>query len=400
MNANRIVVLTALGILGLFFLMTVGGIWETVDAGEIVVLQDMMDGELHVWKTPGPKLQLWGHTTHYRQSSQFWFKGKDPNVEDSRDQSIKVRFNDGGHASISGSLRVDFPADEQTMLKLHQKYRSQEAVEQQLIRTIVEKSVYMSGPLMSSTESYAERRSDLIRFIEDQIQGGVYKSETTYEKIKDPTTGAEKTVSRVNLVPDGHGGIARQEESPLAALGLRSNNFSINSMDYDEKVEKQIEQQQQAVMQVQTAAARAREAEQRALTAAKEGEANAAQAKWKQETIKAEQVTLAEQKKEVARLSKEAAEYKKQEDILPGEGEAARRKAVMAADGALDKKLAAWVEIQKAYADAMKAQKLVPDIQFGGGATSGAGAGAQNFMDLMMVKAARDLALDLHTVAK
>lgn len=34
----------------------------------------------------------------------------------------------------------------------------------------------MTGPLMSSKESYAEKRTNLIRFIEDQISNGVYKT--------------------------------------------------------------------------------------------------------------------------------------------------------------------------------------------------------------------------------
>jgi hypothetical protein len=154
-------------------------------------------------------------------------------------------------------------------------------------------------------------------------------------------------------------------------------------------------------MQVQTAIAKAREAEQNAITAAKEGEAAAAQAKWQQEVFKAKAVTEAEQKREVAKLEMEAAEFYKKEQILRGEGDAERKRLVMQADGALEQKLAAYVDVMKAFAPEIGKQRWVPEVVYGTGAAgAGSGSSATQLIDMLSVKTARDLALDLEPSVK
>ncbi len=371
----------------------VGSVFETVDAGEIVIVQDPIDGELHIWKEPGLHLQAFGRITRYNKSAQYWFL-KEPDDGSEKDGSIRLRFNDGGNASVSGSLRFDLPLDDEHLLAIHSRFGSQEAVRQQLVRTVVGKSVYMTGPLMSSKESYAERRADLIQYIADQVAHGVYRTRSEEERVVDALSGKEKTISVVTLVRDADGAVARQEGSPLEELGIVAGNFAINGVFYDDDVDAQIKQQQQALMQVQTAMAEARKSEQKAISAEKEGQAAAASAKWEQEVLKATAVTAGEQGKEVAKLRMEAAEYFKREQALIGEGEAARKKSVMDADGALEMKLAAYVEVQKAYAAEIGKQRWVPEVQMGGATTSG-GSNATALMDLLQAKTARDLTVDL-----
>ena len=151
----------------------------------------------------------------------------------------------------------------------------------------------MTGPLMSSKESYAERRNELISLIDDQIVRGVYKTEIIQEKQKDPITGQDKTVSIVKLILDRNALYARQDHSPLEEFAIKTFNLAINEVKYDPTVEAQIKQQQDMIMQVQTSIAESKRAEQTALTAAKNGEAEAAKAKWDQEVIKARLVTEA-----------------------------------------------------------------------------------------------------------
>lgn len=140
----------------------------------------------------------------------------------------------------------------------------------------------------------------------------------------------------------------------------------------------------------------ARKAEQRAITAEKEGQANAAKAKWEQEVLKAKAVTEAEQQREVAKLNMQAAEFTKKQEILLGEGEGARRRLVMQADGALEKKLAVYTEVMKAFAAELGKQRWVPEVVMGGSSTGqGGGANAASLIDLLMVKTARDLSLDM-----
>ena len=94
-----------------------------------------------------------------------------------------------------------------------------------------------------------------------------------------------------------------------------------------------------------------------------------------------------------AEQKKLAAKEYKQEQQLRGEGDAAYKRQVMQADGALAQKLDAWIKVNERYATAMEKQKWVPEVMMGGnssGATS-----AQEMINMMMIKTAKDLSLDM-----
>ena len=195
---------------------------------------------------------------------------------------------------------MELPLDPKAIKALHSNFGSQEAIEHELVKTVLQKAVFMSGPLMSSKESYAEKRNELINYIEDQASHGVYKTIQRDDKTIDVFANAEKVITVVEIQKDPKGGFARVEKSPLQRYGVTLSNLSINGVDYDKAVEAQIKQQQQLVMQVQTAIANAKKSEQDALTSEQKGKADAAAAKWAQEVIKAKLVTEAQQRKEVA----------------------------------------------------------------------------------------------------
>lgn len=371
----------------------------TVGADEIVIKQDLMGGQLHVWDTPGVHWQNFGTITVYKRSAQLWFSAKDDEGKKT-DDSIKVRFNDGGHGNISGSLRYTLPSDPNKMLELHRTYHSMTAIDHELIRQVANKSVFMSGPLMSSRESYAEKRADLINFITDQIIYGVYRTEHDQVKTTDPLTGQEKTLDIVrpkvnNKSPNG---IEREEESPIQRFGMNASNITINGIDYDPAVEAQIKQQQEAIMAVQQAIVNSKKAEQDTLTTELQGKAAATKAKWDQEVQKATAVTVAEQEKavavtkaqkdkEVAALSLETAKLSAQETVTTAKAEADAKRLAMQSDNYQAKKIDATVEIQKAWAAAYGAQPQVPSISMGGSS----GSPTTTAMDAVAVRALRDL---------
>lgn len=354
---------------------------ENVDADQIVVIQSVT-GDLDWYSSPGPKWQGLGKVTAYKKRETYDFKAK-------------MRFNDGAHGVMSGSIQYELPTDPKQLRALHTRFGSQESVQSQLIEKIVDKSIYMTGPLMSSQESYAERRNDLISFVEDQVAYGVYRTRQKNVVTRDPLTGAEKTVTVVEIVMGKSGRPLRQEQAVLQPFGVKPFNFSISSLDYAKPVERQIDAQQQARGAVQTAIANARKAEQDALTATKNGEAMIATARAKQEAVKASAVTIAERQRDVAKLESEAAEFTKQRDILLGEGEGARRRLVMQADGALEQKLKALIRINEVWATATANYKgaWVPSVVMGQGTQGGNGATAM--MDMLSVKAARDLSINM-----
>lgn len=236
MNPKKIIIGTVLAFLLIFGIASVGKMWEDVDAGEIVVIQDPVDGELHVYKTSGMQWQGWGKVTHYKKSNTFWFNWVIDGKDTTADRTIPVKWNDGGHANISGSIRYDLPMDDAQMIKLHSTFGSQEV-------------------------------------------------------------------------------------------------------------------------------------------------------------IKARNVTEAESNKAVAVLAVQTAELDKQKLILEGEGEAAKKKLSMQANGALEQKLAAYIETQKYWAEAFSKFQgnLVPTYQSG----TQNGGNAMNWMEIMGMKAMKDLNLDL-----
>ena len=410
MSPRQVFSLVVAFVVFLTLLFSAGSLFENVDADQIVCIQAPFSGELTWHTSAGTKWQGFGKVTVYKKRDQYWFSAAADQGK-TTDQSLRIRFNDGGHATISGGLSWELPLDEVHLTALHTKYGSQEAVEQQLIRTVVEKTVYMTGPHMSSTESYAGRRSELLQLIEDQTQNGIILTKTRQQIEKDQITGVDKTVTVVEVEKDEKAGVRRATESPLKEFGLTTYNLTINQIKYEERVEQQIQQQQQSVMQVQIAIAEAKRAEQQALTTKKEGEAAAAKAEWDQKAIaaKAEQEALmqknvaktqAEKELEVAELATKAAEQKKLAEIALGEGESQRRKLVMEADGALEKKLEALVSINKAYAEAIAQHQgpLVPSVVMSGsGGPAGNQVGATQLLELLTAKAAKDLSVDLNS---
>lgn len=383
--SRKFIIWGIIAIFGVIILtITLLGSMVNNNTDEICVVQSPFSGKLDFYFDAGIKPQMFGKVTKFKKRSEYSFE-------------IPVRFNDGGHGTMIGSVQYELPLTRDGMTKIIQKYTNQEGLENSLIKRVVDKAAYMTGPLMSSKESYAEKRNYLIRYVEDQIQNGVYKTVSKEDKAKDPMTGAEKTVTVVTIV-EKNGVPERQEEAALQEFGIATFNFSIAALPYDSAIETQIKQQQALAMDVQTSIADAKKAEQRAITVAKNGEADAAKAKWDQEKIKAQKVTEAQQNLEVARLDKLTAEQEKLKLILEGQGEAEKRKLIMNADGALELKLNAWTEAQKAWANAFGAYQgnITPQWMSGGGSPTSYGSNAANeFMQLMSMQAANQLGLSL-----
>ena len=386
MSLTRLFFIGFVVVIGVTVLVAGKNLAENVNADEIMVIQSPISGELTWHTTPGIKWQGLGKVTKYPKRSIYEFQSK-------------VRFNDGGHAQMHGSIQYEMPTDATNLTAIHVRFGSTDAVKRQLIETVVNKSIYMTGPLMTSKESYAERRNSLIHFVEDQVENGVYQTTQKDARVKDPITGAEKSSTIVEIVSGADGLPKRQEEAVLTSFGIKPFNFAILSLDYDEAVERQIQGQQQLAMDVHSAIAESKKAEQRTITVAEQGKADAAKAKWEQEVIKARAVTEAQQQLEVATLSAQSAEQYKRERILRADGDAEYKKRVMEADGALTQKLEALVRINELYADAIKNHPgpWVPNIVMGaGGDAKATQAGALPLIDLLTARTAQQLSADLN----
>jgi hypothetical protein len=285
-------------------------------------------------------------------------------------------------------LRVKLPTETQYLERIQTDYNGMDRLMQDLVRPTVTKVIYASGPLMSAFESYAEKKNDLIEYITDQLNNGVYKTTVKQVETIDPITGEKKTVKIASLIPDENapGGFRRSESSPFQYYGLEIGQVAVSKIDYSEKVKLQIAQQQEANMMVQTSKAKTLAAQQEAIRAEEAGKAAATEAKWQQEKIKAVEVTKAEQAYEVARLqaleAKEIAKKIEQEGVA----KAAANRALVNAGLTPLEKATIEKETKIGVAEALSKIKL-PTYVVAGGSTGN----SNTAMDAMGFKMMTDL---------
>ncbi len=375
---------------------------EDLRSDKVMIIQSV-SGDLNCYTEPGPKWQGMGSVTIYPRRGTYVFDKHEVNAAGAvlEDNGKQLQFNEGGTAKLYGTVNWEMPLDCKKIIPIHRTFGSKEGVETQGVARMVNLAIQLSGSTMTSLESFAERKGELIEIINDQAQNGAYQMVTKQVERVDPVTNEKKMMSAAEIVRGKDGRPVRQQESILDQFSIHLQPMSIEKLDYSEIVKKQIEARQAATTQVQVAQAQALKAVQQAITAEKEGQANAAKAKWEQETIKAKFVTEAEQRRDIAKLDAEAALNYKKQQILIGEGDSERRKLVMSADGALDQKLQTYKEVMSIWAvnfGAFKGQ-LVPQVSMGQGAGSGtAVSNTSTLIDMLSAKTARDLSLDLSNI--
>lgn len=384
------------------------------DAGNRTVVQ-YPTGKLLVKFTPGIYMKWFGTVTLYRDVLTYDYDKTNDEATSSMSQiGIPVRYQDGGTGTVYGKARFSLPNDENTMLALHKAFRSNAGVASKLIKTVTEEGMNLTAGLMSSEAAYTEKRSIFTQWANEQIASGRYQTELKQISTVDESTG-KRVVKNIPVITYGDDGRPVHLKSDLKEYGISVNGFQITDWNFEQKTLNQISTKREATMAIITAKANAERAKQDALTAEEQGKANVMTAKYEKEVEKERAVVMAEQNKEVAvikakqlvdvaeqqKLEAEqkklaAAEYK-QEQILRGEGDGEYKRLVMEADGALAQKLITYEAVMNRFAQAIEKQKWVPEIQMGstsGSAVEG-GSSAMALIDMLSVKTAKDLALDM-----
>jgi uncharacterized membrane protein YqiK len=125
--------------------------------------------------------------------------------------------------------------------------------------------------------------------------------------------------------------------------------------------------------------------------------ARAAEARAEQEVDKARAVTQAEKLLEVAQLQRQTAAEEKAAIILKGEGEARYKQLVMQADGALNEKLEALVQMNKDMWTAIGASQhpWVPSTVMGTGNGGNGVSELTQLNNLMTLQLSRQLGVDV-----
>ena len=363
-----------LGVVAVLFFIGSFFIFEDADKSKNYVCQMPITGNYKVWTDGGLQVQMFGSVQSYNKTSQVEFSGVEKNqtgyVAVGRTPAAALTFNDKGKGMIVGSFRVVLPTDYQNMSKIQRDFGSEDALIDNLVRPTLYKVVTACGPLMSSLESVSETRTDLIAYITDQLNNGVYKTKAVKTEVLNELTGEMEVRTQSIILEDVNapGGYARQEISPFSQYGITCGLVSILDIKYDAATQDQIDAQKQANLAVITSKTKSIEAMQRTLQITEEGKAAAEKAKWEQEREKAIAVTRAEQEREVARLAAEKAEFEKKKVIAEGQAQAEANRLKVAA-GLTPQERAEWdyktaVGIAQALADTKVS--WVPEIMING----------------------------------
>ena len=384
LNTKHVIAAVA-AVIAIIFISCLGRIGEDVKNEQIVVNQFPFTGKMEYWTSPGFQWQWFGKTTAYYKTSQLWFGAED---EDKRQlgNPIPVIFNDASEGLIFGSLRVKLPTDTKYLERIQTDYNGMDRLMTDLVRPTVVKVIYASGPLMSAFESYAEKKNDLIEYITDQLNNGVYKTTVKHVETIDQITGEKKNVKVASLIPDADApnGFARSENSPFAYYGLEIGQVAVAKIGYAEKVMRQIAQQQEANMLIATSKAQAVASQQEAIRLEEQGKAVAMQAKWEQEKVKIVAVTKAQQEFEVARLAALKANEEAKKIKAEGEAEAFRQRKLVEAGLSPKERAEYEMKTKIGVAEALSKTQWPTIVMSGNG-------GSNSAMDVIALKQMTDL---------
>lgn len=373
-------------IVGVFVLCVLSfKLFEDANKSFNYVVQMPFTGEYHTWADGGLQWQGFGRVEVYSKTSQIEFTGVEANENGylavGDNPAAQATFNDNGRGMIIGSFRVVLPNDAQNMEKIQRDFGSERALINNLVKPTLYKVITACGPLMSSLESVSATRTDLISYITDQLNNGVYKTKSIKTEVVNELTGDKEIRTQAMIIenPDAIGGYERQEVSPFSMYGITCGLVSLTDIKYDRDTQNQIDAQRQANLAAITAKTKSLEAIQRTIQITEEGKATAEKAKWEQEKEKAVAVTKAEQEREVSKLAAEKAEFDKRRVIAEGEAEAAANRAKVAA-GLTPQERAEWDYKTKVGVAEAFAKVNLPRI-----VTTG-GSGSSNAMDAIGLK--------------
>lgn len=293
---------------------------ENNEAGYMQVKQDAWNGNLTLRTTPGIYSQMFSTITTYKMFDTFDF------------DKIKVKFNDGSTALITGAAQFSLPTNIEDAIKLHIAFGGENAVREKLIKRVILAALMQSANLFRAEDIYSKNRSALPDLVTDQIREGIYATDWSDEWIKDPESDKESLIRRVEVKRDANKKPIVNEVSAFKLYNVELvGQVTITDIDFDEVTDGLIAKRKEAEQNQVVARANAERAKQDAITAMEEG---------KRDIAKAEAVALVESKKATVEAEKNTkvamqkalqAEEEKKAVISRGEAEAAATKLKVAA---------------------------------------------------------------------
>jgi len=304
------------------------------------VLQTPM-GKVYIIDNPGWYGKWFATVWTYPRSVQEYFSASEEEGG-TKDQSIRVTFNDGGTAQVSTMIRFQTPVSEEQRRKAHRDFSGNPENMINSIRAHMINCIKASGPLMSASEHQSARKAEFTQLVDNQLRDGLYEMRKVEKELKDRTDekGEAITVFATEIVTDENGKPKIAQRSPLDEYGITILQFSVTGTEYDDMTRQQFDAKKKSFLAAeQSKAEREQEVQQRLMIVEKglreKAEVEAiANKEMATATIKATQEktvaeTEASKKLEVAKLDKQEAETRaaKELEVAKLEKAAASEKA-------------------------------------------------------------------------
>lgn len=386
----------------IFFLMLNPFSWN--DAGNRTVVE-RTNGEQIVQFAPGifyagffAKQKEWPNQI----SVMYQENAPKLEIEDSGIEvgQIMIRFSDATTANVKGITQYILPSDEKEMILIHNTHRTPQSLVNKRLAPYTKECLQSSAQLMSSEKHYGGGRAQMAQDFMDQLKEGVYLLKTEEKNVYDSVQRESKRIYETEIQYDKKTALPKRKLSSIKEYGITVADAAITDVDYEDKVDEKLVKIIDAVTKSSISKQELMTAQQQTLTAKAKGEQALVEIEYQQKQEQIRQVVEAETKVKVAEQDKQQQKIAYEGAILEAkkikelaDAEAYAKSKIMQADGALEMKLKAQVEVQRVWADAFSKYTgaIVPQFQTGGSTTNG----ALNFMDIMTAKTAKDFALDL-----
>lgn len=404
LNMKRTIILGVIGVLGIvLFLITNPFSWN--DAGNRTVVE-RTNGEQIVQFTPGVFYAgFFAKEKEWPNQISVTYQEANPNL-DIEDNGIEVgqimiRFSDATTANVKGITQFILPSDEKEMILIHNTHRTPQSLVVKRLAPYTKECLQSSAQLMSSEKHYGGGRAQMAQDFMEQLKEGVYLLRTEENIIFDSLENEKKRVYQTEIQLDPKSNLPKRKLSSIKEYGITVADAAITDVDYEDKVDQKLVKIIDAATKSAISKQELMTAQQQTLTAKAKGEQALVEIEYEQKQEQTKQVVEAETKVKVAEQDKLQQKIAYEGAILEAkkikemaDAQAYSKSKIMKADGALEMKINAQIEIQKAWADAFSKYTgaIVPQFQTGG---NSGGNGALSFMELMTAKTARDFALDL-----
>lgn len=280
-------------------------------------------GEITVRDQPGYYLKAFSTVTTYPRANQNEWG------------PVRVTFNDGGTAEISGTMRYRTPVTEDERRLMHREFSADESLRnvERAIESHLVNAIKVTGPVMSGSEHQSARKGEFYNLVRSQLEDGLYQTRKVQRELLDQfdADGQPITVYATEIVLGEDGQPMIDEESPLGQYNFEIAQFSIESTNYDERTLELFASKKESLLNAERSkAAREEEVQERLMIVERglkeraeiEAQANKEKARLTieaetrvavaaQEALQAEQIqvreqTEAETRRSVAELNLEA----------------------------------------------------------------------------------------------